>query len=86
MYILHDLWNGDIVPREKAFFEDEAYRAAAHRLMDADRRLREALQPGQEELFDALQREEDDYLELTRRSIFSYAFCMGARLMLDVLA
>ena len=84
MYILHDLWDG-IVPREKAFFDDAEYHAAAHRSTDADIRLRETLQPAQQELFDALEKEESTLLNLARRDLFSYAFCMGARLMLDIL-
>ena len=85
MRVLNELWYGDIVPWEKTFFNDPEYREAVHRLAETDKRLREALNPEQTKLLDYTQNAEDELNIVTRRDMFLYAFCLGARMMLDVL-
>lgn len=85
MNILNDLWEGSIVPREKSFQGDAEYHAASRRLIDMDNELRETLQPAQRQLLDAIQQEEDALSEITSRDVFTYAFCMGAKMMLAMM-
>ena len=85
MKILNELWNGDVLPREKSFHNDPEYRKSAHDLLELDKRLRRALSPEQTEILDEMQNAECELSALTQRDMFYYAFCMGAGLILDVL-
>ena len=85
MKVLDDLWRGDIVPWEKTFSNDPEYREAVHHLAETDKRLRDVLTPAQTKLLDYTQDAEDRLNTVNQRDMFLYAFCLGARMILDVL-
>ena len=84
MELLKEIWNG-ISPKEKAFYEDAAYTEAMHRLTEQDALFRATLSQKQEEMLDAMQNEEAALSATDRENMFLYGFCMGARLMLEIL-
>ena len=85
MKMLNALWNGDNLPREKAFYDDPEYRKASHHLVELDERFRRVLNPEQTKLLDDIQNAECELSAITQRDMFLYAFCLGARMILDVL-
>lgn len=84
MEILKEIWNG-LSPKEKAFYEDAAYAEAMQRLTEQDALFRATLSQEQEKLLNAIQNEEAALSTANRQNMFLYGFCMGARLMLEIL-
>ena len=85
MKMLNELWNGNIVPCEKSFFDDPDYRKTANSLYDIDERLRKTLNPEQAELLTSMQDVGCEQSAIAERDMFFYAFCLGARMILDVM-
>lgn len=88
MFVLQELWRGNITPSERFVRSGSEYKKIAGKLsdeMDEMDRLMEMISPEakvQKEIVDNLQ---TDLTMLSNEDIFIYAFRMGARLMLDVL-
>ena len=85
MFVLQELWRGNITPSERFVRSDSEYKKIAGKLSDEMDRLMEMISPEakvQKEIIDNLQA---DLTMLSNEDIFIYAFRMGARLMLDVL-
>ena len=84
MKVLDQLLEG-ISPKEKTFHEDAAYTGALHHLSEQDTLLRATLNQEQEELLNAMQKEEAALSAANRQNMFRYGFSMGAKLMLELL-
>ena len=85
MFVLEELWRGNISPAERFVRTGSEYKKIAGKLSDEMDRLMEMISPEakvQKEIVDNLQ---TDLTMLSNEDIFIYAFRMGARLMLDVL-
>ena len=85
MFVLQELWRGNITPSERFVQAGSEYKKIAGKLSDEMDRLMEMISPEakvQKEIVDNLQ---TDLTMLSNEDIFIYAFRMGARLMLDVL-
>lgn len=85
MLVLDELWAGTLAPCAEAFYDKEDCRGASRRHMEADRRLRAALDGDQLALLDREQSACAALEAIEQREMFYYGFRMGARLMLDVL-
>ena len=85
MLVLDELWAGALAPCAEAFYDREDCRDASRRHMEADRRLRAALDEDQLALLDGEQGACAALEGIEQREMFYYGFRMGARLMLDVL-
>lgn len=85
MNTLDELWHGNVTPNEKSFFSDPAFKAAAERVVNASQRLRQTLQPPQAALMDDMENADLEYYALNAQHTFTYAFCLGARLVMDIL-
>ena len=83
MFVLQELWRGNITPSERFVRSGSEYKKIAGKLSDEMDRLMEMISPeAQKEIVDNHQ---TDLTMLSNEDIFIYAFRMGARLMLDVL-
>ena len=85
MFVLQELWRGNITPSERFVRSGSEYKKIAGKLSDEMDRLMEMISPEakvQKEIVDNLQ---TDLTMLSNEDIFIYAFRLGARLMLDVL-
>ncbi len=83
--ILKELWYGNICPSGDCRGNTSEVRELMKYIVDHHDNLQATLTDKQKEIFEKF---DDCYAELTsinEREIFTYAFCLGARLILEVM-
>lgn len=85
MFVLQELWRGNITPSERFVRSGSEYKKIAGKLSDEMDRLMEAISPEARKQLENIGNLRADMTVLANEDIFIYAFRMGARLMLDVL-
>ena len=85
MFVLQELWRGNITPSERFVRSGSEYKKIAGKLSDEMDRLMEAISPEARKQLENIGNLRADMAVLSNEDIFIYAFRMGARLMLDVL-
>ena len=85
MFVLQELWRGNITPSERFVRSGSEYKKIAGKLSDEMDRLMEAISPEARKQLENNGNLRADMAVLSNEDIFIYAFRMGARLMLDVL-
>ena len=85
MFVLQELWRGNITPSERFVRSGSEYKKIAGKLSDEMDRLMEAISPEARKQLENIGNLQADMAVLSNEDIFIYAFRMGARLMLDVL-
>ena len=85
MFVLQELWRGNITPSERFVRAGSEYKEIAGKLSDEMDRLMEAISPEARKQLENIGNLRADMAVLSNEDIFIYAFRMGARLMLDVL-
>ena len=85
MFVLQELWRGNITPSERFVRSGSEYKKIAGNLSDEMDRLMEMISPEARKQLENIGNLRADMAVLSNEDIFIYAFRMGARLMLDVL-
>ena len=85
MFILNDLYAGDIRPCERMYPKSSEYEKSLTELVEAGDKLAAELTPLQMELFERFTNAQVDVSALTDCETFCYGFRVGAKIMLDVL-
>ena len=85
MFVLQELWRGNITPSERFVRSGSEYKKIAGKLSDEMDRLMEMISPEARKQLENIGNLRADMTVLANEDIFIYAFRLGARLMLDVL-
>ena len=85
MYILEDLYTGNVRPGERSFKQNSQYSRALAQAVESGDALIKSLTEEQKKLFEAYMDAQREVNILTDCETFIYSFKLGAKLMLDVL-
>ena len=86
MYILEDLWNGDITPSERVIRTGSQYAQLQKQLVAAEEDFRKELSPEGKAAYDAFCRKQAELSEISECDCFIRGVRIGARLLLDIVA
>ena len=84
MFVLQELWRGNITPSERFVRSGSEYKKIAGKLSDEMDRLMEAIPPEARKQLENIGNLRADMTMLSNEDIFIYAFRLGARLILDI--
>ena len=85
MYILEDLYTGNVRPGERSFKQNSQYSRALAQAVESGDALIKSLTEEQKKLFEEYMDAQREVNILTDFETFIYALKLGAKLMLDVL-
>ena len=85
MYILEDLYTGNVRPGERSFKQNSQYSRALAQAVESGDALIKSLTEEQKKLFEEYMDAQREVNILTDCETFIYALKLGAKLMLDVL-
>ena len=85
MYILEDLYTGNVRPGERSFKQNSQYSRALAQAVESGDALIKSLTEEQKKLFKEYMDAQREVNILTDCETFIYALKLGAKLMLDVL-
>ena len=86
MYILEDLWNGDITPSERVIRTGSQYAQLQKQLVAAEEDFRKELSPEGKTAYDTFCRKQAELSEISECDCFIRGVRIGARLLLDIVA
>ena len=86
MYILEDLWNGDITPSERVIRTGSQYAQLQKQLVAAEEDFRKELSPDGKAAYDTFCRKQAELSEISECDCFIRGVRVGARLLLDIVA
>lgn len=86
MYILEDLWNGDITPSERVIRTGSQYAQLQKQLVAAEEDFRKELSPAGKAAYDTFCRKQAELSEISECDCFIRGVRVGARLLLDIVA
>ena len=84
MYLLEQLWRGNIAPSERYIRSNSEYKKASQAFYDAAEKMTEELTPEGKKYWEAVANYQSDMTMLAEEDIFIYGFRMGASMILDV--
>ena len=84
MYILEDLWNGDITPSERVIRTGSQYAQLQKQLVAAEEDFRKELSPEGKTAYDTFCRKQAELSEISECDCFIRGVRVGARLLLDI--
>ena len=85
MYILNDLWNGNVTPDVRYVRSDSEYHKISHQLSEKSDLFIKDLSPEQSELYDELENLQYKLFNISEEDTFITGFRLGARMILDVI-
>ena len=85
MYILEDLYTGNVRPGERSFRQNSQYSRALAQAVESGDALIKSLTEEQKKLFEEYVDAQREVNILTDCETFIYAFKLGAKLILDIL-
>lgn len=85
MYALDDLWHGKIIPFESPVREKDRYMKLLSELEKQEEKISALLPEEGVQLLEKYRDSQDAMSGLSSKHSFIDGFCLGARLMLDVL-
>lgn len=87
MYVLHDLWNGELYPAEDNCPTDEDYRTARKCLLEQEELFWKEISPAGKQAYEDFQDARSDLIWRAEQDAFVQGFCFfgGVQLMPDVL-
>ena len=85
MYILEDLYTGNVRPGERSFRQNSQYSRALAQAVESGDALIKSLTEEQKKLFEEYMDAQREVNILTDCETFIYAFKLGAKLILDIL-
>ena len=86
MYILEDLWNGNITPSERMIRTGSQYAQLQKQLVAAEEDFRKELSPEGKAAYDTFCRKQAELSEISECDCFIRGVRVGARLLLDIVA
>ena len=84
MYVLQDLWRGNISPSERFVRRGSDYQKTSQKMSAEMDSLLELLTPEAKKQLETVGGLKDDMAMMAEEDVFIYGFRLGARLMLDV--
>ena len=86
MYILHDLWNGELYPAERNCPTDEQYRTARKHMVEQEDLFWKELSPAGKHAYEAFQDARSDLIWQENQNAFVQGVRFGVQFMLDALS
>ena len=86
MYILEELWNGNITPSERVIRTGSQYAQLQKQLVAAEEDFRKELSPEGKAAYDTFCRKQAELSEISECDCFIRGVRVGARLLLDIVA
>ena len=86
MYILHDLWNGELYLAERNCPTDEQYRTARKHMVEQEDLFWKELSHAGKHAYEAFQDARSDLIWQDNQNAFVQGVRIGVQLMLDVLS
>ena len=86
MYILEELWNGNITPSERVIRTGSQYAQLQKQLVAAEEDFRKELSPDGKAAYDTFCRKQAELSEISECDCFIRGVRIGARLLLDIVA
>ena len=84
MFVLQELWRGNITPSERFVRSGSEYKKIAGKLSDEMDRLMEMISPEVRKQLENIGNLRADMTVLANEDYFIYGFRLGARLILDI--
>ena len=84
MYVLDNLWRGNISPNKRFFCSDSEYKKLFSQLVDKTEQLRNELSPDNKKLCDEIESLQLKLIDISEQDTFVVGFRLGARLILDI--
>ena len=85
MYVLQDLWDGNIRPSERAIRYGSTYAALRHQVTEAETKFRQEMTEKGRSIYEDYCNKQNQLLELSEADAFIQGFRLGARIILDVI-
>ena len=85
MYILNDLWHGNITPCERYIRSGSEYQQVSQQFCDAIEMLREDLSPEKLKQWDVVENLQLQLIDMSEEDTFIVGFRLGARMILDII-
>jgi len=84
MYVLKDLWRGNISPTERSVRPGSDYKKVSHEICEKIDRFLETLSPEEKKQWEAISDLRNDMTLMGEEDAFIYGFRLGARMMMDI--
>lgn len=84
MYVLKELWRGNISPTERSVRPGSDYKKASLEICEQLDRFMENLTPEEKKRWEAISDLRNDMALLGEEDAFIYGFRLGARMVMDV--
>lgn len=84
MYVLNQLWRGEISPIERSIRPGSAYHKTIAEISEKMDALQKTLPPEEKEKVEALEDLKSELNLLVEEDLFLYGFRIGARMILDI--
>ena len=84
MYVLHELWRGNISPSERYVRSDSEYKMVSKEMVELIDDFIKQLSPEAKKQWDSIEQLRHDMTLLSEEDTFIYGFQLGARMLLDV--
>jgi hypothetical protein len=85
MYMLHDLWQGNISPSERLIQKGSEFAKLLHNSAELEAAFCKGLTKDQNRACDELNNSQMQMMSLAQKECFIEGFQIGARMILDVL-
>ena len=85
MYILRDLWRGEISPTDRRVRQGSEYQQRAAEVRKQMMEFAQVLSPEDKKRMEAINDERHSLSMMEEEDVFIYGFRLGARMMLDVM-
>ena len=86
MYILNDLWSGNIMPGERYMRSNSEYKQISHKFSEELELFMKDLSSEKRKHYEILENLQLQLIEISEEDTFIVGFRMGARMMLDVIS
>ena len=84
MYVLKELWRGNISPTERSVRPGSDYKRVSLEICEQLDRFLETLSPEEKKRWEAISDLKNDMTLMGEEDAFIYGFRMGARMIMDV--
>lgn len=85
MYILEDLWYGNVAPNNRSFKRGSRYQEIIHALDECEQSLLGVLPENESALLKAMIDLQSELLDISERDSFIKGFQAGAKIIMDIL-
>ena len=85
MYVLEELWRGEISPTDRRVRQGSEYQQTAKEVQEKMGEFLETLSPEAREQLEAINDLKSDLSVMANEDFFLYGFRLGARMILDII-